>query len=268
MHLVPAGLAASVIGTLVVGPASAYDTSRIEDPQVHARAARALPAHTAHPVQRVEIIGRNGGVREALRELYWKRTEDNDSRVMVRIVEPVDERGVAVLVNGDADRKQTSCMSHSPKLKQVRPVTGESCFGNILASDFTYEDFSNFHRVDEREQVTRRDEAVLDDHAVYVPEADQPGDNAHYRRVRSYIDQAFCLPMLTEFFAHNGDLRKELLAARDSVKQHGARWVPYGVPMIVHERGTRSIFEAESVAIDPGRHDAMFEMQASKTGNS
>ena len=248
-------------------PAASFDTSRIEDPAVRACAERALPARTAHQVQRVEVVGRDGYVRESLREMYWKRSEDNDSRVVVRILEPIDERGVAVLVNDDADRNQTSYMSYSPKLKRVRRVTGESFFGNILASDFTYEDFSYFYRVDEREQVTRHDDAMLDDHPVYVLEADKPGDDAHYSRVRFYIDQDICLPMRTEFFAHNGELRKELLVARDAVEQHGERWVPYDVTMIDHKLGTRSIFKAEAVEIDPDIHDAMFEVQALKVGN-
>lgn len=50
--------------------APAFDTSRIEDPEVRACADRALPAKTASQVQKVEVTAKNGHVRTSLRELF------------------------------------------------------------------------------------------------------------------------------------------------------------------------------------------------------
>ena len=129
---------------LFVAPTFAFDTSRIEDPEVRACANKALPSKTAYQIQRVEVTGSNGHVRESRRKLYWRRSSDNDSRVLVRVLEPVDDKGVAVLINDDADRNVVNYMTYSPKLRRVRRVTGESFFGSILGTDFTYEDFSFF----------------------------------------------------------------------------------------------------------------------------
>ena len=246
--------------------AVAFDTSRIDDPEVRACADRALPTSTAQQIQKVAVTGKDGYVRHSRREMFWKRSEGNDSRILVRVIEPVEDKGVAVLVNDDANRNRVSYMTYSPKIKRVRKVTGESFFGTMLATDFTYDDFAYFYRIDDREEVTRRDDVVLGDFPMYVMEAVKPGENTQYSLVRFYIDQAVCLPMRTEFYALNGELRKELVADREHVQQHGERWVPHQVTMRDLKLGTSSYFEVEEIDLEPELHDAMFEVSALKRG--
>ncbi len=196
----------------------AFDTSRIEDPEVRECADRALPTETATQVQKVEVIGTNGHVRESRRTVFWKRSQTNDSRILVRVLEPLDEKGVAVLISDDAEKNVVSYMSYSPMIKRIRRVTGESFFGSILGTDFTYEDFSYFYRVDEREEVVRVEDADIDGFPAYVMETVKPDDNAHYSLLRFYIDKEVCLPIRTDFFAPNGDLRKQLTAEREEIQ--------------------------------------------------
>ena len=40
--------------------------------------------------------------------------------MLVRVLEPVDDKGVAVLINDDADRNVVNYMTYSPKLRRVR----------------------------------------------------------------------------------------------------------------------------------------------------
>ena len=132
MRVIPVWLIV-VWSVFFITPVFAFDTSRIEDPEVRERANKALPSKTAYQIQRVEFTGSKGHVRESLRKLYWRRSSDNDSRVLVRVLEPVDDKGVAVLINDDADRNVVNYMTYSPKLRRVRRVTGESFFGSILS---------------------------------------------------------------------------------------------------------------------------------------
>jgi len=243
-----------------------FDTSRIEDPEVRECANKALPAKTAYQVQKVEVVGSNGYVRESRRKLYWRRSKENDSRVLVRVLEPVDDKGVAVLINDDAKRNVVNYMTYSPKLRRVRRVTGESFFGSILGTDFTYEDFSFFYRVDEREEVVRVVDSEVDGHAAYVLETVKPGEEATYSLVRFFIDKEYCLPTRTEFISLNGELRKELTIDRESIKDVDGRWVPYRTTMFDLKLETQSIFTVEDVEIDPDLHDAMFEVTSLKRG--
>jgi hypothetical protein len=249
---------------LLAGPgaAVAFDTSRIADPTVRECANRALPTDSARQVQALKAIGKDGYVRESVREMMWKRTGLNDSRVVVRVREPADEQGVSVLVTDDAAKRQVQYMAYSPKFKRVRRVSGESVFGTIITSDFTYDDFAYFYRVDDREQIERDADEVLDGHPVYVLETVKDDDDALYSRVRFFIDQEMCVPVRTEFYAPNGSLRKELMADRERIEQVGERWVPHFVTMRDLKLETSSTYEVEEVEIDPALPDAAFEIQA------
>lgn len=242
--------------------AQAFDTSRIHDPDVKACIDRSLPTRTARQVQQLDAVGKDGFVRSSVREMFWKRSEDNSSRVLLRIEQPEDERGVAVLVNDDASRNKAAYVAYSPKIKRVRRVTGESVFGTIITSDFTYDDFSYFYRRDEREQVERRDDAVLDDAAVYLLETTKPRENSDYSLVRFFIDQKLCVPVRTEFVATNGGLRKELVADRSEIREVDGRWVPHKVTMTDHKLGTKSIYTVLELDIDPDLDDNLFEQNA------
>ena len=117
MRIIPVCLI--VVWLCFLWPVFAFDTSRIEDPEVRECANKALPSKTAYQIQRVEVTGSKGHVRESLRKLYWRRSSDNDSRVLVRVLEPVDDKGVAVLINDDADRNVVNYMTYSPKLGEL-----------------------------------------------------------------------------------------------------------------------------------------------------
>ena len=129
---------------LITMPLTAYpfDTSRISDPEVKACVERALPSKAARQIQKLQAVGNDGFVRETVREMWWMRSDTNDSRLLLRTLEPFNDRGVSVLVNDDASRNKVSYTSYSPQFKRARRVSGESVFGTIITSDFTYDDFS------------------------------------------------------------------------------------------------------------------------------
>ncbi len=252
---------------LITFPAFAFDTTRIEDPEVRACAERALPTETATQLQRIEVVGANGFVRESRRLIYWKRSENNNSRVLVRVMEPLDDKGVAVLINDDVERNVVSYMTYSPKIKRVRRVSGESFFGSILGTDFTYEDFSYFYRVDEREEVVRVEDSDVDGHAAYVLETVKRDDNSHYSLIRFFVDEEFCLPVRSDFLAPNGDLRKQLVVDRAEIQMVDDHWVPFRTTMSDFKFNTKTIFIVEEVAIDPDLRDGLFEVAELKSGS-
>lgn len=259
---------AVLLGCLLASAAApAFDTTRIEDDEVRACADRALPSKTAEQVQRIAVTGADGTVRESRRELLWRRSDASDSRLLMRVLEPPDDRGVAVLINDDATRDHVSYMTYSPKLRRTRRVTGESFFGSILGTDFTYEDFSYFYRADEREEVHRVADDSVDGHPAYVLETVQKAGDRHYKLVRFYIDQHYCLPMRTDFIALNGSLRKQLVVDRDAVDEVDEHWVPFRSVMRDLALGTQTEFIVEEVRIDPDLDPYLFEDSALKRGN-
>ena len=246
--------------------AFAFDTSLIEDPDVRACAKRALPIETASQLQKIEVVGANGFVRESKRIIYWRRSENNDSRILARVIEPLEEKGIAVLLNDDAESNVVSYMTYSPKIQRVRRVTGESYFGSILGTDFTYEDFSYFYRIDEREEVNRVEDSVVDGHAVYVLETVKADGNSHYSLIRFFVDKNVCLPVQTDFFAPNGELRKQLVAEREEIRMVDDHWIPFRTTMSDFKYNTQTTFIVEEVAIDPDLREGLFEVSELKRG--
>ena len=237
----------------------AFDTSGIEDPEVRECAERSIPENTLSQVQLVRVAGANGYVRESIRELYWKRFEGDDARGLVRVLEPPDEKGLAVLIQ-DYEFEDPNYAMYSPRLKRVRRVTGESFFGSILGTDFTYEDFAHFYRVDEREKVQRMDDDVVDGHPAYVLETIKQDENATYDVVRFFVDKELCMPIRADFFAVNGSLRKQLLVNRGEIKREQERWIPYLTTMVDFKHNTHTEFVVQEVVIDPELGDAMFNL--------
>ena len=241
----------------VAAEVPAFDTSNIEDPDVRACAERSIPESTLSQTQLVRVTGANGFVRESIRELYWKRFSNDDSRVLVRVVEPPDEKGLAVLIN-DYDLDEPNYAMYSPRLKRVRRVTGESFFGSVLGTDFTYEDFAHFYRVDEREKVKRVDDGNVDGHPAYILETIKQDDNASYDVVRFYVDKALCMPVRADFIAPNGSLRKQLLVERDEIKLVDERWIPYVTTMVDYKLNTHTEFVVQEVSVDPDLREGLF----------
>ena len=268
MYIIRRALVIGTVLCLSTFGAVAFDTARIEDPDVRACADRALPTKTATQVQKVQVVGTNGYVRESKRKVYWKRSPNNDSRVLVRVMEPPDEKGIGVLINDNAETNVVTYMTYSPKIKRVRRVSGESFFGSILGTDFTYEDFSYFYRVDEREEVARVEDSDVDGHPAYVLETVKPDDNSHYSMLRFYIDKEVCLPVQTDFFAPNGALRKQLIVERSEIQMVDGHWVPFRTTMTDLKFKTHSVFIVEEIEIDPELDDGIFETsELSRGGN-
>jgi len=240
----------------------AFDTSGIEDPKVRACADRSIPQDTMRQTQMVKVVGGNGFVRESIREIFWRRFTQEDSRVLIRVLEPQRDRGLAVLINDHENEQFPKYSMYSPELKRVRRVTGESFFGSILGTDFTYEDFSYFYRVDEREKVTRIDDDTVDGHDAYVLETVKQVADSNYLTVRFYIDKHYCLPVRSDFIAVNGDLRKQLLVARDKIAKVDNHWVPFHTTMVDFKHGTRSEFIVEKIIINPELDASMFSNSA------
>lgn len=250
------------IFALVAFDGFAFDTSRIEDPKVRACADRALPTATARQLQRIEVVGADGFTRESKRIMFWQRSPNSDSKLFIQVTEPIGDKGVSVLISDNAESNNVTYLTFSPKIRRVRRVTGESFFGSVLGTDFTYEDFSYFYRVDEREEVKRVADNQVDGYPAYVLETIKADENSHYSLVRFFVDQEICLPMQTDFIGPNGSLRKQLLIDRLEVKPDGKRWIPYRTEMRDLKLNTKTVFIVEEVEMDPDLDPGLFEPSA------
>jgi hypothetical protein len=91
-----------------------------------------------------------------------------------------------------------------------------------------------------------------------VLETTPAGDTSAYGRILTYIDQAQCVPVKTQFFNVNGELGKELIAERAEIKEIGNRFVPHRIVMYDREKNTRTELTVQDVEIDVKLSDGLF----------
>ncbi len=164
--------------------------------------------------------------------IYWKRFEDGLSRALMRVTDPPDNRGTALLLIQKADRNDI--FMYLPELKRVRRVTTRMVSSSVLGTDFSYEDFQRLQGLSRDGRVERLPDEALDGRAVYVldatPEAD-PESGSIYGRVRSYVDQESCVPLKVEYFEHGDEPRKVLTTRPEDIVLEGGLHLPRKLSM-------------------------------------
>jgi len=245
--------------------AKSFLGSKISDPEVRACAERGLPEVSMSQVQEVAVVGKSGFVRSSTREVFWKRFQNKRSKAVVRVTEPQQDAGVAVLYL-ETERVHANWYMYQKEFKRPRRVTGSGISGSVLGTDFSYEDFEHIEEIIYTGDVTRMPDVEVGGHFFYVIERRPDNSSSQYSLVKGYIDQALCLPMQTEFYDHASQLKKALLVSRSSVKKVGNRWIPYELTMHDYSRDTHTVFTNRDVNIDPELHDSMFSPQYLKRG--
>jgi hypothetical protein len=167
---------------------------------------------------------RPAGKSELAAELFWQRTPNDLSQLLVRVEAPPDVRGSAFLL---IERKGGNDMfSYLPELGKVRRITGHSASGSLFGTDFSYEDMQELQSVASHASAERLPDAQVEGRPVWVIGATSaPESGSAYQRVVSYVDQESCVVLEIELFAGPDRLAKKLTVPWPAVRKDGSRWV-------------------------------------------
>jgi hypothetical protein len=258
----------AVITLLVAFSSSltAQTESARDDAEMRACVDRALPEVSMRQLLTVIVTGGSGRSRETTRSLQWKRFEDGFSRALIRIIAPVNESGLAVLLKEREGIEPTIYM-YTPELQRTRRVGGGAISGSIMGTDISYEDFTHFMKIIKSNGYTYLEDQEIDGYPVYVLETIPDDSRSAYSAIRTYMDQALCLPIKTEFFGLNGSLDKELSVDREQVKPIGNRQIPHRTMMVNHKNDTYSEFLVDEVEVDPDLRDSIFSKAELRRGH-
>ena len=212
-------------------------------------ASENLPKSTS--VQKVvfESKDRVGNGRSIVATVSWKRMGDGLSRVLVRVHEPDDMDGAALLL---VEKKERADMFiYLPDLKKVKRVTSRMLSGSLFGSDFTYEDFMNVHGMGVAGRRENLEGSTLDGIPVRVI-ANYPAADAGsaYERVVSYWDAESCLPLKTEMYEGGDRLRKVLTLDRTAVFSRDHVRIPQNLLMEDRRDGTSTRLLIDEIEID------------------
>ena len=133
-------------------------------------------------------------------EMFWEKDQTTRlSKVLLKFDNPPELRGAAVLV---IEKKPVNDMfMFLPELGKTRRITSSMVSGNMMGTDFTYEDFARLQgMIGHLEAERAADEQVAGRTAFVTVSRPAEGVESDYERIRSAIDQETCVPLRVEFF--------------------------------------------------------------------
>ena len=133
-------------------------------------------------------------------EMFWEKDQATSlSKVLLKFDNPPELRGAAVLV---IEKKPANDMfMYLPELGKTRRITSQMVAGNMMGTDFSYEDFARLQGMIGNLEAKRAPDEQIAGRAVFVTDAHtKEGADSDYERIRTLIDQETCVPLRAEFF--------------------------------------------------------------------
>jgi hypothetical protein len=250
-------VAGRIASALLTGALSGLALAEIDDAEVRACRERAFPEKSMAQMVTIRVLDRIGTVSESAANLYWKRFDDGHARALIRFTDPPHRARVALLLI-ESDYPDPKMYLYLPELRQSRRVTGKAFAGPMFGTDFSYEDFSYFQGIATVNDLRRTEDRQVDERPAYVLEKIPVEEDSAYARIVTYIDHELCLPAKTEFFAHDGSLRKRLTVVRDDIHKIGNRWIPHKLIMYDLAEQSRTEVLVRQAEIDSELPDILF----------
>jgi hypothetical protein len=143
---------------------------------------------------------------------------------------PPELRGAAVLVI--EKKPQNDMFMFLPELGKVRRITSQMVQGNMMGTDFSYEDFQRLQGLLTNLDSKRLADETLFERKVFLTESAPSDPSSEYTRVRSWIDQETCVPLQVELFTKGSeDPAKRLTMDPKSFSQEKAGVFPRSIAM-------------------------------------
>ena len=238
-------------------PIWAADLPTIDEPVIQACIDRMMPAKSLTQSITLRSFDDSGLIEESVANIYWRHDPDDESKAVIRLTAPASRKGLAVLMI-ESDALEPKMYLYVPDLKRSRRVTGKQLATSMMGTDFSYEEFSHFQNTAADAHTKRVDDQTVNDILTYVFETTPSSEDPVYNRILTYVDQARCVPLQTQFYSVNGELSKELVATIEEIKAVGDRHVPHLVTMHDRKKNTRTELLVENVEIDVDLSDAIF----------
>jgi len=240
-------------------PAPGPDASLAE---IEACAARNLPDAAGLVEFVVEAADRSGEVTTSRAEIRWRRDDEAHARIVLRVSEPAETAGTALLVI-DRESGEPEFHLRLPALSRVKRVRSRRLRGPVLGTDFSYEDLDRLREPMDRADLRLLGPGEIEGRAVWRLETrPSPEDGSEYARVLTHVDQVHCLPLRIDLFATEDRLRKRLRASLDELRDVGSARLPARFEMEDLERGSRTRVRIERFETRPDLPAEQFTRQA------
>lgn len=209
-----------------------------------------FPDDTMKQTMKMVMKDRMGVERLLEAEMFWEKDQATQlSKVLIKFDNPPELRGSAVLV---IEKQPANDMfMFLPELGKTRRITSSMVSGNMMGTDFSYEDFARLQgMIGSLEPERAADEQIGGRAAFVTVSRPTEGADSEYERIRSVIDQETCVPLRVEFF-HKGlaEPAKVLSVDPSNVAEVKSGWIPREMRMEDLRGGTSTNLVVEKLEV-------------------
>jgi hypothetical protein len=246
-----------VLGAFAPAAAGAAEKSAAE---IQACVQKNFPTDSMVQTIRMVSVDRMGVERVLEAEMFWqKNPETGLSNVLLSFDNPPELRGASVLVL--EKKPQNDMFMFLPELGKSRRITSQMVQGNMMGTDFSYEDFQRLQGLLTGLDSKRLDDTTVAERKAWVTES-APGDpSSEYTRIVSRVDQETCIPLDVELYTKDSaEPAKRMSTNPKTVSQEKMGFMPREITMrdLRTETSTTIVIEklAVGVPIDRKRFSA------------
>lgn len=244
-----------------VAPASALD--KPED--IRACVRKNFPASSSSHTFLLTTIGADGAERALHASAYWSRDSNGRAQVMLSVDSPDDLRGSAYLIL-EKDTRDDLYM-YLPAARRTKRILGNQTSSSLWGTDFSYEDIKQVQGIFDSGKLKREADAEIAGKKAYVLSfVPDKAEESAYKKLLSYIDQATCVTLQTDFYEDGDKPRKRLSADPQKVKQEGQRWISYSYEIKDLRDNTRSVLVIEKLTLDTDLPQRLFNPKTFQLG--
>jgi hypothetical protein len=183
-------------------------------------------------------------------EMFWEKDQGTRlSKVLIQFDNPPELRGAAVLV---IEKTPANDMfMFLPELGKTRRITSSMVSGNMMGTDFTYEDFARLQGMIGNLSAERLADEQVGGRAAFVT-VSRPaeGTDSDYESIRAAVDQETCVPLRVEFFQKGlAEPAKVLTVDPAKVAEVKSGWMPRELRMEDLKGGTSTSLVIEKLEV-------------------
>lgn len=250
--------------TALAMPGWADDTKRVElQTWEEVRDCVSKNGPVVDNVQAVSMTSKDavGNKRVVYANIYSQTGENGERRVLARFRKPEELEGSAFLFiekNGD-----TELTVHSPDLPGVKQIAGRELLGNVVGTDFSYEDFLQLQNLSRPRNPELLPSREVNLRRVYVVEASPANpEYSAYEKVVSFVDHETCLITRVELYEPGRKLRKVMTAPPDRFRNMDSVWMANEVFLEDVRDGTETHVVVESFDLGAEVPESTFKIDS------
>lgn len=186
----------------------------------------------------VKATDREGQTHDIKMKLFWKPGKDGLARMNLRVLEPKDLHGSSYLLLEHP--KGEDVFFFLPANHTVLKVTGNEMTRPLWGTDFSYTEIKQVQGLLLDGMTKRIGDANVGDHPAFVLETATRQETTGYKKVVSYVDQASCTLVKSEFFAKGSKPKKVLEADLSTLMKVDTYWLVLGYKMTNTAEGSHT----------------------------